>query len=94
MDERRRRVEAACAQIETARAGQPVDLEADDSIKADAESTSDNRDRLLYDVLDAIGTLGQLLREERSEFLKRKGAELIALWRRGEHLGVLREERP
>jgi len=56
--------------------------------------TSDNAARLLYDVLEAIGPFGAILREEKSEFLKRKGAELIELWRRGEHLGVLRGERP
>lgn len=58
------------------------------------ETTSDNRERLLYDALDVLGPLGQILRDYQSEWLKKKGAELIELWRRGENLGVLRGERP
>lgn len=59
-----------------------------------SETTSDTRERLLYDALDALGIAAQSLRMCPTAACKAKGAELLALWRRGENLGVLRGERP
>lgn len=57
-----------------------------------SETTSDNRERLLYDVMDAVGIIGQRLCSD--PYAKQQGALLIELWRRGENLGVLKGERP